>query len=166
MVVKNGGGIPMAETNIGMKTCRCCKQSAPLADFYMARRNRDGRYSYCRTCARQQTARWERDNPAKKRATTREYWLKTHYGITQKQYDAMLVSQGGRCKICRSEGRNTRRAQRFALHVDHDHKSGHVRGLLCHRCNTILGNAGDDVDILLQAIQYLQTAKAEEESDE
>lgn len=63
----------------------------------------------------------------------------------------MLATQGGRCAICRElPGRK-------ALHVDHDHASGRVRGLLCFRCNAGLGNFRDDPGTLKAALSYLSS---------
>lgn len=62
----------------------------------------------------------------------REHWLRRAYGITSEQYDAMLAAQGGVCAICKSEPKKNR------LHVDHDHDTGRVRGLLCVACNSRL----------------------------
>ena len=66
-------------------------------------------------------------------AMTRKSLLKTKYGLTQEQYGELFAAQGGKCAIC---GRPPRTA---ALHVDHCHATGHIRGLLCHRCNYGLG---------------------------
>lgn len=65
------------------------------------------------------------------RATHRRLLLLARYGITPAQYDAMLVLQGGVCVICQNPPKKTR------LHVEHDHKTGRVRGLACHRCNRL-----------------------------
>jgi hypothetical protein len=61
----------------------------------------------------------------------RERRLKKLYGLTQEQYDAMVVDQGGCCAICKRTG--------LVLHVDHDHRTGAVRALLCVTCNNHLG---------------------------
>lgn len=58
--------------------------------------------------------------------------LMVRYGITSEEYDHMLDMQDGRCAICRRSPRSKH------LAVDHDHTTGHVRGLLCDRCNRIL----------------------------
>ena len=74
------------------------------------------------------------------------------YGLEPDQYDALVVAQDGRCAICRTDtpgGRGT-------WHVDHEHGTGRVRGLLCHRCNLMLGNAQDDPTRLLAAVEYLR----------
>ena len=66
--------------------------------------------------------------------------LKYNYGLTVDQYAAMLAAQGGGCKIC---GTNVPGGNAGSFRVDHDHKTGKVRGLLCHRCNVSLGGFGD-----------------------
>lgn len=75
------------------------------------------------------------------------------YGITVEDYVRMLVEQNGRCAICLSEypGPN-------AFHVDHDHATGKVRGLLCTRCNPGLGYFRDDPELLARAIEYLKVS--------
>lgn len=77
--------------------------------------------------------------------------IKRRYGLTPAQYDALVELQGGRCAICRQSptGKRTR------LHVDHDHLTGEVRGLLCNLCNVALGAIHDDPAILRAAIVYL-----------
>lgn len=74
------------------------------------------------------------------------------YGITPDEKWALLDTQGGRCAICR-----TSEPGRRGWQVDHDHKSGKVRGILCARCNLALGNAHDDVVTLQMMIDYLNS---------
>ena len=64
----------------------------------------------------------------------------------------MFIKQEGKCRIC---GRHQRELK-LPLAVDHNHKTGHIRGLLCHRCNFILGLASDNVQLLTQVIEYLK----------
>lgn len=66
----------------------------------------------------------------------RDWRLRALYGIDEAEYQRMVVAQDGRCALCDSDDPGGS-ARRFA--VDHDHKDGHVRGLLCFRCNTELG---------------------------
>jgi len=76
--------------------------------------------------------------------------VESTYGISPETYAAVLKAQGGRCAICRNVPRSIR------LAVDHDHKTGEVRGLLCKRCNhDLLGGGHDDVIMLFRAIEYL-----------
>ena len=71
------------------------------------------------------------------------------FGLNLDDYNTMLTSQGGVCKICRSYPNPV-------LCVDHSHSTGEVRGLLCHKCNTALGLLADSPVLLLRAIQYLK----------
>jgi hypothetical protein len=76
------------------------------------------------------------------------------YGLTDEDYRHMLEKQGGVCAIChRKNGSNNRR-----LHVDHDHKTEKVRGLLCGTCNTGIGLLRDKLSMLYKAIAYLEDA--------
>jgi hypothetical protein len=75
-------------------------------------------------------------------------WLK--YGLTIKQYEAMLEEQGNRCAICH-------RASDKPLCVDHNHATGKVRGLLCWHCNIALGKLQDDPEVVRAALDYLVT---------
>tara|TARA_R100001509_G_scaffold163368_1_gene137652 strand:- start:1240 stop:1761 length:522 start_codon:yes stop_codon:yes gene_type:complete len=81
---------------------------------------------------------------------TREDNLKHRYGIDQEEYDAILKTQGNKCKIC-----NTKHTGHKPLCVDHCHNSTRVRGLLCKKCNASLGLLKEDPKILVNAILYL-----------
>lgn len=72
------------------------------------------------------------------------------YGISVEQYDEMLQRQNGVCAICQKECQLG-----VSLGVDHDHKTGRVRGLLCRKCNTGIGLLGDDLESLQRAVRYL-----------
>lgn len=78
----------------------------------------------------------------------RKYHLKSNYGITEEEYALMLENQDRRCAICHKK--TSKR-----LHVDHDHKTGKIRGLLCQKCNHGLGQFNDDTDLLHRASEYL-----------
>ena len=82
------------------------------------------------------------------------------YKMTLDEYAVRLEKQGGVCAICggHETSRQQKRAVKF-LSVDHDHKSGKIRGLLCTRCNTVLGMAKDSADTLLAAVRYLIRAR-------
>ena len=91
---------------------------------------------------------WRIKNPEK----VKENWLKRKYGITLKDYYLLLEKQNYKCAICGSD--NPKRDKFFC--VDHDHKTGEVRGLLCFICNTSLGGFGDNIRTLEAAINYLK----------
>lgn len=65
----------------------------------------------------------------------------------------MLSSQGGGCKICHAKQAIPNNARAF--HVDHDHSTGEIRGLLCQACNSSLGRFNDDPELLIRASKYL-----------
>ncbi len=78
------------------------------------------------------------------------------YGLTQDDFNKMLENQKGVCAICvLPETAIDKYGNLLVLSVDHCHKTGKVRGLLCSRCNHLLGNAKDEVTILLRAVEYL-----------
>ena len=93
---------------------------------------------------------------AKARAKRRMFgnrwdYLKRRFGITKAQYDGMLLAQKGTCAICGQFEKKNRR-----LSVDHCHKTGKVRGLLCLVCNSALGKFRDDIQTLVKAQEYLK----------
>ena len=75
------------------------------------------------------------------------------YGLTEELFDALLFSQAGSCAICAIDSPPTR-----WWCVDHCHKTGKVRGILCHNCNSMLGHAKDSIDTLLRGAAYLKNA--------
>src|SRR6201999_2384920 len=85
-----------------------------------------------------------------------DYGRKQYYGLEAGTYDKMLAAQNGRCAIC---GTNEP-GGKGAFHVDHCHEIGHVRGLLCTRCNIGIGQLQHDEKILQQAMAYLRTTKS------
>lgn len=93
-------------------------------------------------------------NNIDKAALTARVSKMKRFGMTPAQYEEMMVDQNGVCAIC--GGENEVKSQ-FYLHIDHCHKTGKVRGLLCNKCNAMLGMARDSVEILNAAIQYLSS---------
>lgn len=85
----------------------------------------------------------------KNKAYFKAHSLKKKYGLTIHEYQDILDAQGGGCAICAKSFRVTR------MHVDHDHKTGIIRGILCGRCNMGLGQFGDSLDRLKDAVEYL-----------
>lgn len=90
------------------------------------------------------------DEEVKEKA--RAYSLKRRYGITLEQYDELLVRQDGKCAVCLKE------AEEFnvRLAVDHDHKSGEIRGLLCRYCNHRIVGRHRDANLLRRVADYLE----------
>jgi len=85
--------------------------------------------------------------------------LKAEYGITLDEYNDMLQQQDYTCAVC-NEPETIRQGDKVKrLSVDHDHETGKIRSLLCHRCNTALGLILEDKDRLLSLIQYIDEHK-------
>lgn len=122
---------------------RFINETAPIERF-----SRD----YCIDKAAE--ARGNRPDP---KTEEQRYYLVTlkQYGITYEEYSVVLALQGGLCAICKGDEIVKRGNKPVRLSVDHDHHTGKVRGLLCQRCNSLLGFAQDDISILRGAIDYL-----------
>lgn len=118
--------------------CRVCKSFVPR-ELFNARASR-----VCRPCQANRAG-------LAALSESRDRQLRRTYGITLEQYNEMLREQNGRCKIC---GRK-QPSRGKCFPVDHDHKTGAVRGILCYQCNTGLGAFRDNVTILKSAIKYL-----------
>lgn len=89
------------------------------------------------------------------------YNLKNLYGLTLGEHEKILASQGGVCKVCHKlELRRHKDGGAVALHVDHDHETGAVRGLLCHKCNIGLGSFDDNPERLRAAADYIERHRA------
>jgi hypothetical protein len=138
------------------KMCTTCKVAKPFEDFYTGYKaakqrdsaNRKYPHSRCKECDHARVRVYHHKN--KERIT--KQMLVSHrrrtYGITEEQYDAMILSQDNVCAICNKPSHKT-------LHIDHDHVTGRVRGLLCSGCNTGIGFFKEDIATLDRAIQYL-----------
>lgn len=77
--------------------------------------------------------------------------LRRFYGLTLEDYNLMFEEQNGCCKICKRHQIEFKRR----LHVDHCHKTGNIRGLLCHNCNLALGRFMDNPVIIQSALEYV-----------
>lgn len=161
-----------------MKRCSKCGLDLPLDRFYREPKGRDGRRGDCIDCVKAyrqarypevreatiarvkawQDANRDRVNADHREPRTRPEvkaqeragHLKRKFGITLETYDDLFTRQGGVCAICQRPPRDD-----ISLHVDHEHETGRVRGLLCFRCNNALGDFDDDPVRLFQALAYL-----------
>ena len=157
-----------------------------IEEFYRMAGMKDGYRNECKRCnldqkaarhranpepARERVRRWANENPERvaKRAeeyrasgqraiADRRYHLKRKYGISPEEYDVLLDRQGGGCAIC---GRPP--TPGISLHVDHDHLTGCIRGLLCFQCNNALGDFEDSHERLQLALHYLGPEPGTEE---
>lgn len=137
----------MSRTAVKEKPCTKCGESKLIEDFHLDSRRKDGRQSRCRTCQNEETLIRYYKNPSKKR----ERNLQKLYGISLEDYNNLRYSQDYKCGICRRHEEDFW----YKLCVDHDHKTGSVRALLCTNCNTGLGVFNDDPKLLKKAMEYL-----------
>jgi hypothetical protein len=89
------------------------------------------------------------------RDACRDKDLKKSFGISLADYARMVADQGNKCAICDCHETQMRNGFLKALAVDHNHQTGAIRGLLCAACNQAIGKFGEDRDIMLSAIRYL-----------
>jgi hypothetical protein len=106
---------------------------------------------------KEEVMRWKSENSERNKAHIRAANLKRNYGITIAEFDAMLLGQGGVCKICGGDNSGK------VLHVDHNHRTGNIRALLCGPCNVGLGSFKDDVERIMRAAEYLTAHEWEEQ---
>jgi len=160
------------------KRCSKCGEIKALTEYYADKGCRDGCRPDCKVCnlaakaarhaanpepGRERAKRWNQENPerymarmdayrksGKKKVADRKSHLKRTFGITPEDYDLMLAEQGGGCAICERPPRDD-----IALHVDHDHRTGLIRGLLCFRCNNAVGDLDNDPEVASALAGYL-----------
>lgn len=104
----------------------------------------------CNACRRKQSAERYAKNPdvqTKMKATAKAYRFKKLYGLSLDALNNLETQSNGQCAICSSKRK---------LQVDHDHKTGKVRGLLCFSCNVGIGNFKENEQFLERAILYLK----------
>jgi Recombination endonuclease VII len=161
-----------------VKACNNCGELKSLDCFYGNPRGRGGLRPECKDCTKQRRRDWylrnrEREvervrqwalaNPdkiadriaaargsAQKKLADRKSHLKRKYGLSLEDYERMFAAQGGVCAICLET-----RPEERTLHVDHDHETGAIRGLLCFRCNNAIGDLREDFDLFQRAADYL-----------
>lgn len=134
------------------KTCNTCGETKPVIEFYAHARMKDGCSNRCKVCDRLRAIAWSRRKRSEDPHYATNMHLRTLYGFSLQGYRDLLAAQGGKCAACGATEPGGR-GRRF--HVDHDHATGVIRGLLCHPCNVGLGHFGDDVDRLMAAAAYL-----------
>ena len=139
----------------GLKWCTTCQQEKTPDDFYNSKKSRKG--SRCKQCTDKRTKEWREKNRTTLRHHTKKCNLRRNYGLTVGDYEELKSSQGNVCAICGKAERLVRKdGTPRELHVDHNHDTGKVRGLLCHYCNTGLGSFFEDETLFLKAVEYLK----------
>ena len=140
------------------KKCSLCEKKKILSEFKKEKKVKSGRSSWCKKCANAKNREWYQKNPNKKKEYyqsqkgKRNYYksfLKTKYNLSIEEYDQMFEQQNGVCAICRKIPVGRR------LGIDHNHKTGKIRGLLCNHCNFLL-SAWENKEFSSQIKKYLK----------
>lgn len=144
------------------RLCKKCKTEKLVAEFPVSKVSI---IHECRTCERIRRKANRDKNLEKYRSFARNYARKNYqrigknanlvskYGLTLEQYNSLRDKQDYKCAICnKHESKFTK-----ALHVDHNHKTGKVRGLLCDSCNRAIGHFKEDPKAIASAIEYIRT---------
>ncbi len=128
------------------KVCSTCKVEKPNESFYKRKASKDGLRGQCNKCEKRYNNSWYSTGKWKDRHYRKLYGLETD------EVKELFDKQDGLCKLCSKElifnGRLT--------HVDHDHTTGKVRGILCYSCNTSLGKLGDSIESIEKVLKYLK----------
>lgn len=135
------------------KICSRCKIPKLLSCFSKYRKAKSGLSWLCKSCDSAKRRLWELRNPDKARNKTRRTrWKKAGIVYTDLQYNNQLIAQDFKCAICNLPQSSVKR--RFD--VDHDHKTGKIRGLLCASCNLTVVHAVEFYDNLIdKARKYI-----------
>ncbi len=131
-----------------MKTCPGCKQTKDVSEFYKRRGDKPG--SYCKACNRDYQTAYREQDPKADIVRRRGYQNKYVYGLSPEEV-AKLPKE---CQVCDSTDR---------LHIDHDHFTGKVRGILCFSCNLGVGRFQDNSNLLIRAADYLMRHRNQRE---
>jgi hypothetical protein len=146
-----------------------CKQERPLGDFPRSKNRKDGHGTRCKTCQREYSKQWYKRNRAKRNEQTKTYYqqnerqfrenaYRSKYGIGVEDYERMVEEQKGVCALCsKPEAAKDGRSGRVRrLAVDHCHETEKVRGLLCYRCNHLIGCLGDNLEAAERLVRYMK----------
>lgn len=146
------------------KYCTGCNTIKSILDYNKSKQFKSGIAHRCKDCTNLYNRKYEKGpgkekclERAKKRYRKhrkkyRNWELIREFGITLDDYNNILLEQNNVCYICKNPELNRKTK---TLSVDHCHKSGNVRGLLCSNCNLGLGNFQDNIEYLKTAIEYL-----------
>lgn len=145
------------ENQCPWKTCSKCKKPKQKTEFGLTK---GAIKSWCKQCLRDyQNARNKTQNEKRRkrpeiREQQRRHNLEKYYSLSVEDYDKMMDFQGGVCFLCKNHPKTKK------LGVDHDHKTGAIRGLLCSWCNVALGKFRDSAEIINRAAEYFKSYPA------
>lgn len=131
-----------------MKKCSKCKKIKSLDDFNKSKNAKLGVNHYCKICLSEFKKKCYDYSKSKLNR------IKNKYNISELELNDMYIKQDKSCKICKTKFDSV--SKHKGLYIDHCHKTLKVRGLLCKSCNSLLGYAYDNIEILNNAINYLK----------
>ncbi len=138
-------------------SCNFCKEEKDKSLFPKANGKSRGYAWVCKQCKKEiRVAKHKSMTEEAVKAQNKNYWLKSSYGISLNEFNAMLSRQNHKCAICGCDEIETHSKK---LYVDHCHTTKKVRDLLCHSCNIAIGNFKDSTENLKKAIAYLDKHK-------
>lgn len=134
----------------------CSHKELPLTDQYFYFDKRRGTFDFtCVECRRKVSKIYNDSIIGKDRDYRRRGYKIKGNQFTELNRNSLLKEQKYRCAICE----NFLTEERKGTHIDHNHNTNEVRGLLCNNCNHLIGNSKESVDILNKAIIYLNSNK-------
>jgi hypothetical protein len=131
-----------------IKRCSKCKEDKDLSQFAKYKNGKLGAHHYCKPCHSEQRKRTYDYSKSRNRRILHSY------NINIDTIESVYISQGGCCKICNKKYSTF--SKHGGLYIDHCHTTGKVRGLLCAKCNGLLGSCNDNISVLQNAIEYLK----------
>lgn len=135
------------------KKCVLCNKIKPCKEFFKKPALTEGFDRKCKQCRYQMTSEYEKSPKCK--MSRKEYYYFTNYKLTYKDIEQLKKQHNYKCDICNIKEIELKRK----LNIDHCHKTGIVRGLLCDNCNKALGSMKDSIIILENAIKYLKDSE-------
>lgn len=151
MVYVDPNNADEGDLHTGTRMCKVCTLRQPMTAFHYANR-KTSRRRVCKGCCETRRKDWRAENPAEASARDRRRTLKTKYGISEDKFWEMLVDQEFSCATCHVK------LTKATTHIDHDHRSGIVRGLLCFNCNVAIGHFRDNPVLMERAASYVREA--------
>ena len=133
------------------KTCSKCKEEKGVNEFNKNKYGKYGLQHYCKSCL----SAFKRNSYDYEKSKNRIILSK--YKLSMEQVENLYIAQEKKCKICNIEYPSV--SKHKGLYIDHCHTTGKVRGLLCTKCNGLLGACKDSVDLLKSAIDYIVNSK-------
>lgn len=138
------------------KKCKMCGRRRSLTQFWKQKGTKDGLRIWCKECSYADSKKWRSDNREKHNDSLRVSRLKKAGALLSRDMlEELKESHSDLCAICQKPETVVSRGKKARLAVDHCHKTGLVRGLLCRKCNNGIGYFDDNVELLQAAIAYL-----------